>query len=29
VPLDEHIDVVLRAMQGIAPTLNLDGSLIP
>jgi putative nucleotidyltransferase with HDIG domain len=29
VPLDEHIGVVLRAMQGIAPTLNLDGSLIP
>jgi putative nucleotidyltransferase with HDIG domain len=29
VPLDEHIGVVLRAMQDIAPTLNLDGSLIP
>jgi len=27
VPLDEHIDVVLRAMQAIAPTLGLDGSL--
>lgn len=28
VPLDEHISVVLRAMQAIAPTLNLDGSLV-
>ena len=27
VPLDEHIDVVLRAMQAIAPTLGLDGRL--
>ena len=26
VPLDEHIGVVLAAMQGIAPTLGLDGS---
>jgi putative nucleotidyltransferase with HDIG domain len=29
VPLDEHIGVVLHAMQGIAPTLSLDGSLVP
>jgi putative nucleotidyltransferase with HDIG domain len=28
VPLDEHITVVLHAMQAIAPTLSLDGSLI-
>ena len=28
VPLDEHIVVVLQAMQGIAPTLGLDGSLV-
>jgi putative nucleotidyltransferase with HDIG domain len=28
VPLDEHIDVVLQAMQAIAPTLSLDGSLV-
>ncbi len=28
VPLDEHIGVVLQAMQGIAPTLGLDGSLV-
>ncbi len=27
VPLDEHITVVLHAMQAIAPTLSLDGSL--
>jgi putative nucleotidyltransferase with HDIG domain len=27
VPLDEHIGVVLQAMQAIAPTLGLDGSL--
>ena len=27
VPLDEHIGVVLSAMQAIAPTLGLDGSL--
>lgn len=27
VPLDEHIDVVLKAMQSIASTLGLDGSL--
>jgi predicted hydrolase (HD superfamily) len=26
VPLDEHIDVVLGAMRGIAPALGLDGS---
>jgi putative nucleotidyltransferase with HDIG domain len=26
VPLDEHIGVVLAAMQAIAPTLGLDGS---
>lgn len=25
VPLDEHIEVVLKAMQGIAPVLGLDG----
>lgn len=25
VPLDEHIEVVLKAMQGIAPILGLDG----
>jgi putative nucleotidyltransferase with HDIG domain len=29
VPLDEHITVVLHAMQAIAPTLSLDGSLVP
>jgi putative nucleotidyltransferase with HDIG domain len=29
VPLDEHIGVVLHAMQAIAPTLSLDGSLVP
>jgi putative nucleotidyltransferase with HDIG domain len=29
VPLNEHIGVVLHAMQGIAPTLSLDGSLVP
>jgi putative nucleotidyltransferase with HDIG domain len=28
VPLDEHISVVLQAMQAIAPTLSLDGSLV-
>ena len=28
VPLDEHIGVVLQAMQAIAPTLGLDGSLV-
>src|SRR5512136_3488769 len=28
VPLDEHIGVVLQAMQVIAPTLGLDGSLV-
>ncbi len=28
VPLDEHIGVVLQAMQAIAPTLSLDGSLV-
>lgn len=28
VPLDEHIDVVLHALQAIAPTLSLDGSLV-
>jgi len=28
VPLDEHIGVVLQAMQAIAPTLDLDGSLV-
>jgi putative nucleotidyltransferase with HDIG domain len=28
VPLDEHINVVLYAMQAIAPTLSLDGSLV-
>ena len=27
VPLDEHIGVVLQAMQAIAPTLGLDGRL--
>jgi putative nucleotidyltransferase with HDIG domain len=27
VPLDEHIDIVLKSMQAIAPTLGLDGSL--
>ena len=27
-PLDEHIGVVLQAMQAIAPTLSLDGSLV-
>jgi putative nucleotidyltransferase with HDIG domain len=27
VPLDEHLSIVLRAMQAIAPTLGLDGSL--
>jgi putative nucleotidyltransferase with HDIG domain len=27
VPLDEHIEVVLKAMQAIAPTLGLDGRL--
>jgi len=27
VPLDEHISRVLQAMQAIAPTLGLDGSL--
>ena len=27
VPLDEHIDIVLKSMQSIAPTLGLDGSL--
>ena len=29
VPLDEHIGVVLRALQAIAPALSLDGSLVP
>ena len=28
VPLEEHIGVVLQAMQAIAPTLGLDGSLV-
>lgn len=28
VPLDEHIAIVLQAMQAIAPTLGLDGSLV-
>lgn len=28
VPLDEHIAVVLHALQAIAPTLSLDGSLV-
>jgi putative nucleotidyltransferase with HDIG domain len=28
VPLDEHINVVLHALQTIAPTLSLDGSLV-
>ena len=28
VPLDEHIAVVLRAMQAIAPALGLDGRLV-
>ena len=28
VPLDEHITVVLHALQAIAPALNLDGSLV-
>ena len=28
VPLDEHIGVVLQAMQAIAQTLSLDGSLV-
>ena len=28
VPLDEHIGVVLQAMQVIAPALSLDGSLV-
>jgi putative nucleotidyltransferase with HDIG domain len=28
VPLDEHIGVVLQAMQAIAPALSLDGSLV-
>ena len=28
VPLDEHIGIVLQAMQAIAPTLGLDGSLV-
>jgi putative nucleotidyltransferase with HDIG domain len=28
VPLEEHIGVVLEAMQAIAPTLGLDGSLV-
>jgi putative nucleotidyltransferase with HDIG domain len=28
VPLDEHINVVLHALQMIAPTLSLDGSLV-
>jgi putative nucleotidyltransferase with HDIG domain len=28
VPLDEHILVVLHAMQAIAPALSLDGSLV-
>jgi predicted hydrolase (HD superfamily) len=27
VPLDEHIGRVLQAMQAVAPTLGLDGSL--
>ena len=27
VPLEEHIGIVLQAMQSIAPTLGLDGSL--
>lgn len=27
VPLEEHIDVVLKSMQAIAPILGLDGSL--
>ena len=29
VPLDEHIAIVLRAMQAIAPALGLDGRLAP
>ena len=28
VPLDEHIGVVLQAMQAVAPALSLDGSLV-
>ena len=28
VPLDEHITIVLHALQEIAPTLSLDGSLV-
>lgn len=28
VPLDDHIGVVLQAMQTVAPTLGLDGSLV-
>lgn len=28
VPLDEHLGVVLQAMQAIAPALSLDGSLV-
>ena len=28
VPLDEHITVVLHALQAIAPALHLDGSLV-
>ncbi len=28
VPLDEHIVIVLQAMQAIAPILSLDGSLV-
>jgi putative nucleotidyltransferase with HDIG domain len=28
VPLDEHITIVLHALQAIAPTLSLDGSLV-
>jgi hypothetical protein len=27
VPLDEHILIVLQAMQAIAPVLSLDGRL--
>lgn len=26
VPLDQHVAMVLQAMQGIAPILGLDGS---
>jgi putative nucleotidyltransferase with HDIG domain len=28
VPLDEHIGIVLHALQAIAPALSLDGSLV-